>query len=84
MLSIEQLTQEVLSLPRESRELLAEKLVESLELDINPAIQAVWNAEARKRLDEIRSVAVQGIPGEEALSYIYRTHLTSPSKQLDA
>ncbi|NJL91199.1 MAG: addiction module protein [Coleofasciculaceae cyanobacterium SM2_1_6] len=70
MRSIEQLTQEALSLPRESRELLAEQLVESLELDIDPAIQAVWNAEAKKRLEEIRSGAVAGIPGEEALARV--------------
>jgi hypothetical protein len=42
MRSIEQLTEEVLSLPSESRALLAEKLVESLEFDTEPAIQAVW------------------------------------------
>ena len=70
MRSIEQLTQEVLSLPRASRELLAEQLVESLELDINPAVQTAWNAEAKKRLDEIRSGAVSGIPGEDALARV--------------
>ncbi len=70
MRSIEQLTQEVLSLPRESRELLAEKLVESLEFEIDPAIQAAWNTEAKKRLEEIRSGTVQGIPGEEALARV--------------
>lgn len=70
MLSIEQLTQEVLSLPRASRVLLAEKLVESLEFDLDPEIQAVWNAEAKKRLDEIRSGAVQGMPGEDALARV--------------
>lgn len=55
------LRQEVLSLPRASRELLAEKLVESLEFDIDPEIQSAWNTEAKKRLDEMRSGAVQGI-----------------------
>ena len=70
MRSIEQLTQEVLSLPRASRELLAEQLVESLELDINPAVQTAWKAEAKKRLDEIRSGAVSGIPGEDALARV--------------
>ena len=42
MRSIEQLTKEILSLPNESRALLADKLVESLEFDTDSAIQAVW------------------------------------------
>ncbi len=41
MRSIEQLTEEILSLPSESRALLADKLVESLEFDIDSGIQAV-------------------------------------------
>jgi hypothetical protein len=41
MRSIEQLTEEILSLPNESRALLADKLVESLEFDTDSAIQAV-------------------------------------------
>jgi hypothetical protein len=36
MRSIEQLTEEILSLPSASRVLLAEKLVESLEFDTHP------------------------------------------------
>ncbi|HLO50650.1 MAG TPA: acyl-protein synthetase, partial [Kamptonema sp.] len=39
MRSIEQLTEELLSLPSASRALLAEKLAESLEFDIDPIIQ---------------------------------------------
>ena len=39
MRSIEQLTQEVLSLPSASRALLADKLVESLEFDTNPTMR---------------------------------------------
>lgn len=70
MLSIEQLTQAALSLPSTSRALLAEKLIESLEFDIDPTIQAAWIVEAKQRRDEIRSGAVKSIPGEEALSQI--------------
>jgi len=70
MRSIEQLTEELLSLPRESRALLAEKLAESLELDIDPIIQAAWTTEAHRRRNEIRSGAVQVIPGDEALAQV--------------
>ncbi|WP_199245883.1 addiction module protein [[Phormidium] sp. ETS-05] len=46
MRSIEELTNEILSLPSQSRALLADKLVESLEFDSDPTIQSAWLAEA--------------------------------------
>lgn len=72
MLSIEQLMQEALSLPSESRALLVEKLIESLEFDTDQAIQAAWTNEAKKRRDELRSGAVQPISGDEALAQVRR------------
>jgi hypothetical protein len=42
MRSIEQLTEEILSLPSGSRAMLADKLIESLEFDTDSAIQTVW------------------------------------------
>jgi Putative addiction module component len=68
MRSIEQLTEELLSLPSASRALLAEKLVESLEFDTDPINQELWNTEAKRRRDEIRNSSVQLIPGDEALA----------------
>ncbi len=72
MRSIEQLTEELLALPSVSRALLAEKLVESLEFDIDPTIQAAWINETKKRRDRIRDGSVQPIPGEEALAQVRR------------
>ncbi len=72
MRSIEQLTEEILSLPSASRALLADKLVESLEFDTDSAIQAVWVTEAKRRRDEVRDGFVQPIPGEEALAQVRR------------
>ncbi|MEW5858849.1 MAG: addiction module protein [Cyanobacteriota bacterium] len=72
MLSIEQLMEEALSLPSASRALLAEKLVESLEFDVDETIQTLWTTEAKTRRDEIRSGVVQTIPGEEALAQVRR------------
>lgn len=72
MRSIEQLTEELLALPSVSRALLAEKLVESLEFDTDPTIQATWMTEAKKRRDQIRDGSVQPIPGEEALAQVRR------------
>ncbi|AFZ51460.1 addiction module protein [Dactylococcopsis salina] len=72
MRSIEQLTEEILSLPSESRALLADKLVESLEFDTDSVIQAVWVTEAKRRQDEVRDGSVQPIPGEDALAQVRR------------
>ncbi len=54
MRSIEQLT-EILSLPSVSRALLAEKLVESLEFDTDPNVQAAWTSVAFRRHSEVRN-----------------------------
>ncbi len=70
MRSIEQLTEELLALPSTSRALLAEKLVESLEFDIDSAIQAAWTTEAKKRRDQVRDGVVQPISGEAALAQV--------------
>ncbi|WP_204137180.1 addiction module protein [Halomicronema sp. CCY15110] len=72
MRSIEQLTEELLSLPHESRALLADKLVESLEFEADSAIQAAWSTTAKRRRDEVREGAVQPIPGEDALAQVRR------------
>jgi putative addiction module component (TIGR02574 family) len=70
MQSIEKLTKEILSLPSISRALLAEKLVESLEFDTDPTIQAAWVTEAKRRRDEVRNGSITPIPGEEALAQV--------------
>ncbi|MFO8038368.1 MAG: addiction module protein [Sodalinema sp.] len=72
MRSIEKLTEELLSLPSESRALLADKLVESLEFETDSAIQSLWVTEAKRRRDDVRQGAVQPIPGEDALAQVRR------------
>jgi len=59
-----------LSLPSSSRVFLVEKLIESLESDIDENIQKIWNTEAKKRRDEIRNHTVKPISGEIALAQI--------------
>ena len=73
MRTVEELITEALSLPSASRVLLVEKLVESLEFDVDETIQTLWIAEAKQRRDEIWTGIVQPIPGEEALSQILRS-----------
>ncbi len=72
MRSLEQLTEELLSLPSTSRALLADKLVESLEFDTDPTIQEAWVNQAKQRRDEVRNGSVQPIDGEEALEQVRR------------
>jgi hypothetical protein len=73
MRTVEELITEALSLPSASRVLLVEKLIESLEFDVDETIQTLWIAEAKQRRDEIWTGIVQPIPGEEALSQILRS-----------
>ncbi|KOP26346.1 acyl-protein synthetase [Hapalosiphon sp. MRB220] len=49
---------------------LVEKLIESLEFDIDENTQSIWDAEAKKRRDEIRNHTVEPIAGEVALAQI--------------
>ena len=72
MVSVEQVMKEALSLPTASRAWLAEKLIESLEFDVDEKLQTLWVNEAKKRRDEIRSGIVQPIPGEEGLARVRR------------
>jgi Putative addiction module component len=72
MRTIEQLTEEILSLPSASRALLADKLVESLEFDTGSAIQAVWVSEAKTRRNQVRDGSVEAISGEDALAQVRR------------
>lgn len=72
MLSVEELIQEALSLPNATRVFLVERLMESLESDIDENTQNLSNIEAKKRRDEIRNHTVESIPGEIALSQVRR------------
>ncbi|MEH2159504.1 MAG: addiction module protein [Nostoc sp.] len=72
MSSVEQIMKEALALPSASRALLAEKLVESLEFDLDETQQKLWIEEAKKRRDEVRNGTVILIPREEALARVRR------------
>jgi len=71
-LTLEQLAEEAMQLPSASRALLAERIVESLDLADTDEIQRLWTAEALRRRDEIRSGRVQPIPGDEVLAEVRR------------
>jgi len=63
----EQLAEQAMNLPGESRARLADLLVESLDSAALGEIDRLWLSEAKRRRDEVRAGKVKTIPGEEAL-----------------
>jgi len=72
-LTIEQIAEAALSLPNEARARLADRLVESLDPIEAGHIHQLWAAEAKHRLDDVRSGRVKTIPGKEALAKVRRS-----------
>ncbi len=69
MINTDELITEAISLPIESRIMLVNKLLESL----NPSekeIDALWAEEAEERIADIRSGKEKTIPGEEVFKEI--------------
>jgi hypothetical protein len=66
----EEIVQQAMALPSESRARLAHLLVESLHADDLGWIDRLWAAEANRRRDEVRSGKVETIPGEDALGKV--------------
>jgi hypothetical protein len=63
----EQLAEQAMNLSGEARARLADRLVESLDVDELGSIDRLWTDEAKRRRDEVRAGLVQTINGEEAL-----------------
>jgi putative addiction module component (TIGR02574 family) len=71
-MTIEQLAEEALALPSESRALLADRIVESLDVRELSDLDELWAAEAKRRRDEVREGRVETIPGDEAFLKVRR------------
>ena len=71
-LTIEQLAEEAMHLPVAERALLADRLVESLDMSDPDEIQRIWAGEVIRRREEIRSGQAKAIPGEEVLAEVRR------------
>ncbi len=71
-LTLDQITEEAMKLPADSKALLADRLVESLESEELDEIQRLWSAEAIRRRDEIRSGQVQPVRGQQVLEEVRR------------
>ena len=67
-LTMEELTQELLTRPNTDRANLAERLLDSLNNEVNSEVLHLWSIEANRRLTEFENGTVKGIPGDEALA----------------
>ena len=64
--NLDQLTADAMKLPLRDRVQLAQRLVSTLDEEIATDIEALWFAEAERRLEELRSGPVEGIDADEA------------------
>jgi hypothetical protein len=55
-----------MKLPLRNRVQLAQRLVSTLDDEVEANTEEVWFAEAERRLEELRSRAVQGVDSDEA------------------
>ena len=69
-LTIEQISQQALSMPQDARAVLADRLAESLEPSEEGVLHRLWAAEALRRRDEVRNGSVSPIPGDVALAQV--------------
>ncbi|MGA8298923.1 MAG: addiction module protein [Terriglobales bacterium] len=61
----QELLQKALSLPDSERAELAGSLIASLDTNIDPDVDAAWQAEIARRADEVRSGKISTIPWSE-------------------
>ena len=67
-MSLELLENELLNLPVEDRSKLIDRLVASIETDLE--IQNAWTIEAARRSSEIRNGTVQTVSGDAAIAVL--------------
>ncbi|MCK4766414.1 MAG: addiction module protein [Candidatus Aminicenantes bacterium] len=71
-LTVDQIYNEAIQLPDESKVFLTERLVEYLETNIDPNLELLHIETAKRRRDDIRSGRVQPVEGKEALAHVRR------------
>jgi putative addiction module component (TIGR02574 family) len=70
MSSVEELAQKARALPREDSARLVEDLLASLHEARDPEIEAAWDEEIRRRVEEIESGKAKLIPADEVFDEI--------------
>jgi putative addiction module component (TIGR02574 family) len=68
----ESLLKQVLTLNEKDRASVAGALIESLHGPADPGVEEAWDAEIRRRIEELESGAVKGIPWSEVRERLFR------------
>ena len=68
----EELLQQVLTLDERDRPSVSGALIESLHEPGDLGVEKAWDAEIRRRVEELKSGAVQGTPWEEVRERLFR------------
>lgn len=66
--NLDQLTADAMKLPLRDRVQLAQRLVSTLDDEVDIGAEDLWFAEAERRLEELRSGKVEGVDSDEAFS----------------
>jgi putative addiction module component (TIGR02574 family) len=69
-MTIDQIIDEARRLPREQVADLVDRLTLQLHQTIDPSVEEAWKQETRRRVAEIESGGVQGVPGDEVAGRI--------------
>ena len=64
--NLDQLTADAMKLPLRERVQLAQRLVSTIDDEVETDTEALWFAEAERRLEELRGGKVQGISAEDS------------------
>jgi len=70
MATTEEIFHDAVTLPRDARVELTERLIASLTVDISPEIINAQLAEVRRRIAQVESGEAALIPGDEALARV--------------
>ena len=69
-LTLEQIVEETSQLPADVVAELIDRILLARHGGIDPEIETAWKTEVRRRIEEIDTGKVQGIPAEESLARI--------------
>jgi putative addiction module component (TIGR02574 family) len=68
---VEELSRKARALPPEERVRLAEELLATVQ-EVDPAVEAAWDAEIKRRIEEIDSGTATLIPADEVFAEVRR------------
>jgi putative addiction module component (TIGR02574 family) len=71
MITAEQIVAEAMELPSQMRAFVAEKLIESLDLEPEEELSPEWNAELDRRCREVDDGTVELIPATDVFAKLY-------------